>query len=205
MPASPVPLTRRRWYLRNERLRELGYRDYAHYLSAPHWRDTRERYRASDRPQACYCCEEAEDVQLHHLTYERIGAELLEDLVALCRACHAAVHALERRGDLALDLNGLMDAARAREGRAFLERLAAASEAQRANSVQDRIAHLEELSPRDRILRVRAAAKARNIGISREMWMVEKLMREGRSMGAVLNKLRAVEAKVHGRGPVRFK
>ena len=32
-------------------------------------------------------------VQLHHLTYERIGNEELDDLIALCSGCHQVVHA----------------------------------------------------------------------------------------------------------------
>lgn len=35
--------------------------------------------------------------QLHHLTYERLGAELAEDFEALCDLCHASRHARRRR------------------------------------------------------------------------------------------------------------
>ena len=31
-------------------------------------------------------------VELHHHTYDRLGCELLTDLVPLCRQHHAAVH-----------------------------------------------------------------------------------------------------------------
>ncbi len=36
------------------------------------------------------CTNEA--TQVHHLTYERIGAEMLADLQALCGECHRATH-----------------------------------------------------------------------------------------------------------------
>jgi 5-methylcytosine-specific restriction endonuclease McrA len=32
-------------------------------------------------------------VEVHHLTYERLGEERLTDLVALCRSCHEREHA----------------------------------------------------------------------------------------------------------------
>ena len=41
----------------------------------------------------CFCraCG-ATTVDLHHKTYERLGCELLSDLQALCRDCHATAH-----------------------------------------------------------------------------------------------------------------
>lgn len=35
-------------------------------------------------------------MQIHHLTYERLGAELDEDLIAICEKCHRAMHGLNR-------------------------------------------------------------------------------------------------------------
>ena len=52
-------------------------------------------------------------MQLHHLTYERVGEELLSDLTPLCSTCHAMIHALEARGDMTLDPASLADAERA--------------------------------------------------------------------------------------------
>jgi hypothetical protein len=68
------------------RLDQLGYANYNAYIASPHWRQTRQRYRDSDLPQNCYCCDE-EKVELHHTTYERLGQELLTDLKPLCHAC----------------------------------------------------------------------------------------------------------------------
>ena len=31
-------------------------------------------------------------LQVHHITYERLGAEPLEDLVAVCAGCHLWAH-----------------------------------------------------------------------------------------------------------------
>ena len=65
---------------------------YAAYLRSPWWRARRAETIAL-RGGCCEVCWRP-DVKLeaHHLTYERLGAELDTDLAVLCRACHAAVH-----------------------------------------------------------------------------------------------------------------
>lgn len=52
-------------------------------------------------------------VQLHHKTYEHVGEEPLTDLAPLCATCHALVHVLERRGQVSLNLVGLVSDERA--------------------------------------------------------------------------------------------
>jgi hypothetical protein len=60
------------------------------YETSALWGLTRERYRLSDRAWACMVCG-SEQVQLHHLSYERIGREPLDDLVPLCQHHHYEV------------------------------------------------------------------------------------------------------------------
>jgi hypothetical protein len=100
-------------YERAARLRALGYASYSDYLRSPHWREVKARYRASDLPQACMCG--ADDVQLHHTTYDRIDAEDLSDLLPLCASCHTLIHVLEARGEVALDFAGFESAERAHD------------------------------------------------------------------------------------------
>lgn len=102
-----------RGFRRSVALRQLGYRDYDEYLRSPEWAEVKRRYRASDLPQDCFCGE-TEGLHLHHLTYERVGREQLDDLTPLCPRCHSMVHVLERRGDIALDLKGLVSERRAK-------------------------------------------------------------------------------------------
>ena len=40
----------------------------------------------------CENCDERSSLQVHHLTYARLGREIDEDLVVLCRMCHANEH-----------------------------------------------------------------------------------------------------------------
>lgn len=63
---------------------------YSDYLQSTHWREL--RLRILDRAGwACERCGRAA-TQVHHRTYERIGAELDADLEALCVPCHQVQH-----------------------------------------------------------------------------------------------------------------
>lgn len=61
--------------------------EYLKYLASREWAVLREqvRERCDD---ACERCGSAPMRACHHLTYERIGEEKLEDLQGLCEACH---------------------------------------------------------------------------------------------------------------------
>ena len=48
--------------------------------------------RMSQAGNQCELCPNRDSLQVHHKTYERYGQELLTDLVALCRECHARHH-----------------------------------------------------------------------------------------------------------------
>lgn len=112
MPVEVYTAIRKRRQDRHRRLVELGYSSYGDYLRSDHWHHVRANYRASDRPQACICGATT-GLHLHHLTYERVGAETLDDLTPLCPTCHVMVHALEARGEMGLDFAGLVSASRA--------------------------------------------------------------------------------------------
>lgn len=60
----------------------------------------RQKYLEKHGTQCELCGAQAEfisgPVQVHHLTYERLGAELDDDLVAACEQCHRTMHGLER-------------------------------------------------------------------------------------------------------------
>lgn len=77
------------------------WRWYNTYLASQEWRWKREEVlaRAGGLCEVEGCRSKAE--QVHHTTYERVGNEALEDLLALCSSCHEQWHALldERRGN----------------------------------------------------------------------------------------------------------
>lgn len=74
------------------RLAELRAMPYPLYLRTPEWR----RARAAALLRAGHSCSldvtHTDDLEVHHRTYERLGAELATDLVVLCRSCHRLHH-----------------------------------------------------------------------------------------------------------------
>ena len=40
----------------------------------------------------CVICGKAKNLNVHHITYENLGAEKVSDLVTLCRDCHEDIH-----------------------------------------------------------------------------------------------------------------
>lgn len=65
---------------------------YAAYLACPEWHVRRaavlERDGGRCRVEGC----DRPATQVHHLTYERVGYELLDDLAAVCDECHRKIH-----------------------------------------------------------------------------------------------------------------
>lgn len=68
-----------------------GYRAYLH---SSQWRSLREQRLERDDWRCTGCGSDGSDsrLEVHHLTYERVGAERLEDLLTLCHLCHAHEH-----------------------------------------------------------------------------------------------------------------
>jgi len=65
---------------------------YSLYLCSRHWAVRREAVRKRSG-EVCERCGKAPMAHVHHLTYARRFAEPLEDLQAVCLACHAYLHA----------------------------------------------------------------------------------------------------------------
>jgi 5-methylcytosine-specific restriction endonuclease McrA len=67
------------------------WRRYYAYLETPAWRAKRKKVLARARG-ICEGCGERQATQAHHVTYARVGQEMLFDLVAMCEDCHHAIH-----------------------------------------------------------------------------------------------------------------
>jgi 5-methylcytosine-specific restriction endonuclease McrA len=68
--------------------------DYEAYLLSPEWDDKRALVLKRSRG-ICEGCGQVPAAEVHHLTYTHVGNELLWQLVAVCRNCHARVHGIE--------------------------------------------------------------------------------------------------------------
>ena len=68
---------------------------YDAYLQTPEWRSRREwaLERAGHR---CQVCNGDDALQVHHRSYENLGAELPGDLIVLCDDCHGLFHRMGR-------------------------------------------------------------------------------------------------------------
>jgi len=73
--------------------------DYETYISSDTWRIVR-RLRLQLDKYTCQACYRKNDLEVHHLTYERLGSERLEDLITLCVRCHNDAEELKRYGEV---------------------------------------------------------------------------------------------------------
>jgi 5-methylcytosine-specific restriction endonuclease McrA len=63
---------------------------YEVYLDSNPWRKLRALVIARDG--GCLACGSGEKLHCHHIHYRTLGAELGDELVTLCEACHKAEH-----------------------------------------------------------------------------------------------------------------
>ena len=64
---------------------------YNTYLHSDAWKQKRQEA-FTHHGKHCELCNATTYLQVHHLTYEHIYNELMEDLMVLCRTCHKKVH-----------------------------------------------------------------------------------------------------------------
>jgi 5-methylcytosine-specific restriction endonuclease McrA len=68
---------------------------YNEYLRSEEWQNLRRRV-FQRAEQCCEGCGTWPATEVHHLTYKRVGHEMLFDLVAICHDCHEYVTQSER-------------------------------------------------------------------------------------------------------------
>jgi len=93
----------RRW--RRAGLAALGFKmeEYDNYLETPHWQAFRKRAFAEQLKtlgeNRCNRCRKSKvTLHVHHLTYERLGKELITDVEIICGECHKNEHGHDQRG-----------------------------------------------------------------------------------------------------------
>ena len=65
--------------------------DHQEYINSPKWKAKRQMVLERDNFR-CRKCGTGKNLDVHHITYEHLGNEPLDDLVTLCRCCHEEVH-----------------------------------------------------------------------------------------------------------------
>lgn len=71
----------------------MNKQQYKTYLLTPHWLSLRDKIKHKANHK-CEACSSNQSLQVHHLTYERLGQESIDDLMCLCEAYHNLVHSL---------------------------------------------------------------------------------------------------------------
>lgn len=67
---------------------------YERYISSPEWKKKREKALKSAHYKGKYWCQDCgwnfkvDQLEVHHLTYERLGKERDTDLIVVCSRCH---------------------------------------------------------------------------------------------------------------------
>jgi hypothetical protein len=74
-----------------ERIQEANRKEYSAYLLLPQWRDIRAK-RMAIANGICEGCGDRPATQVHHLTYDHRGHEMLWELRAVCDECHDLIH-----------------------------------------------------------------------------------------------------------------
>jgi len=73
---------------------DINSQPYKDYLQSQHWQKKRKEAIAESGGR-CMICGGTYNLEVHHITYERLGNELTFDLACLCHECHKAVHAIK--------------------------------------------------------------------------------------------------------------
>lgn len=83
------------------------YSSYQEYLKSLRWIKKATQFK-KDHPLCQRCENKTQDV--HHRTYQRIGHEKNDDLIALCRDCHDLTHKYIKSLPRKVQTDGLFDA-----------------------------------------------------------------------------------------------
>lgn len=70
---------------------------YGLYINSDRFKKKR-RNRIEIDGHRCKICGSPINLQVHHITYERIGFEDMDDLVTVCKKCHKGLHNLDDLG-----------------------------------------------------------------------------------------------------------
>lgn len=73
------------------KLAKSTYYKYLNHLRSDYWKVIRQKAFERDN-KVCQHCHDTEATQVHHLSYENLGHELLEDLMSVCEPCHKKIH-----------------------------------------------------------------------------------------------------------------
>lgn len=79
-------------FVTKERTTERG-KAYEQYINSDEWAKKRSQYwKKYGRSCKVEGCEETKNLHVHHITYKRLGAEWMTDLIGVCEKHHYEIH-----------------------------------------------------------------------------------------------------------------
>jgi len=91
-----------------EEIQDLRALPYEAYLRTAWWR-SRRNLALANAGYRCTRCASKRQLEVHHTSYARLGAELDADLEVVCRGCHLGHHFNETQDSIAVYLRVLSD------------------------------------------------------------------------------------------------
>lgn len=80
------------WESVNERNSETSkFAKYSNYIQSNEWKIIRKKVLIRDN-NLCQVCKKNSAEEVHHLTYDNLFREELEDLLSVCKTCHKEIH-----------------------------------------------------------------------------------------------------------------
>lgn len=77
--------------------------NYQEYLKSYKWNALKQKVLRRDNYLCQGCLSETKNLQVHHLTYDRVQNEMCFDLITLCRKCHSFIHNKDSVEDFILE------------------------------------------------------------------------------------------------------
>jgi len=81
-----------KWPYIEYRINELREMLYKEYLETGEWQNARKRALKAAGYKCQLCGAENTELDVHHNNYDRLGLERPDDIIVLCKACHAKQH-----------------------------------------------------------------------------------------------------------------
>lgn len=76
-------------------MKSINKQAYQQYLQSDEWKQLAQQIKERDNHK-CRICWSGSNLEVHHLTYDRIYSEKPYDLVTLCDKCHAMAHKIKQ-------------------------------------------------------------------------------------------------------------
>jgi 5-methylcytosine-specific restriction endonuclease McrA len=71
----------------------LSKSEYKEYIESKEWREKSNTIKLM-YGNLCAFCQYPGKLDVHHITYDRLGCEFPDDLIALCETCHKKQHGI---------------------------------------------------------------------------------------------------------------